>query len=64
MMPTIQELREKARREQERKRRDSGSRQQESFRNDGFFESTSYTNWDSGNDSGSSGSDSGSSGCD
>lgn len=64
-MTSISDLKERARREQERKRRENvrTSAMQESFRNDGFFESTGYTDWDSGSDSSSCGSDSGS-GCD
>jgi hypothetical protein len=65
-MPTVQELRERAKREQEAKRRrEQGSSSPSTpFATDGFFESTQYYNTpDSGcggNDSGSSSSDSGS----
>lgn len=65
-MPTVQELRERAKREQEAKRRrqQGSSSPSTPFATDGFFESTQYYNTPDtgcgGNDSGSSSSDSGS----
>jgi len=70
VMPTVQELRERAKREQERKRRQQNSSGSTPFSTDGFFESTQYYNTPDnsdnsdnsgcGYDSGSSSSDSGS----
>lgn len=62
-MPTVQELRERAKREQEAKRRrEQGSSSPSTpFATDGFFESTQYYNTP---DSGCGGYDSGSSSSD
>jgi hypothetical protein len=63
-MPTVQELRERAKREQEKRRRQYSPSSPTPFATDGFFESTQYYNTPDtgcgGNDSGSTSSDSGS----
>lgn len=55
-MPTVQELRERAKREQEKRRRELQSRGSTPFSTDGFFESTQYYNTpDSSDNSGCGG---------